>query len=79
MIPEPVTLRPNNWRGQSLASGFLRGTNGTAIFYTFVDDKNANGLIDFADDYVTAEYLVSGTNVSLLTLSRQPIASTVVA
>ena len=76
-IPEPPATRTNNWRGFSLADGRIRGTttNGSSIFYTFADDKNANGLIDFADDFVTAEYLVSGTNASLLTLSRRPLAA----
>lgn len=64
-----------NWRGSSLTSGSLRGTNGSSVLYSFAADKNANGLIDFADDFVIAEYLVSGTNASLLTLSRQPIVS----
>jgi YD repeat-containing protein len=79
LIPEPPVIRRNNWRGISLASGSLRGTNSSSIFYTFADDKNANGLIDFGDDFVTAEYLMSSTNASLLTLSHQPIASPWVA
>ena len=74
-LAEPTATRTNNWRGNSLASGLLRGTNGNSIFYTFVDDKNANGLIDLGDGFVTAEYLVNGTNASLLTLSRQPISA----
>ena len=46
-----------------------------SVLYCFSDDKNANGLIDFLDDFVTAEYLMAGTNATLLTLSRQKIAS----
>ncbi|MBI5385060.1 MAG: hypothetical protein HZA90_10280 [Verrucomicrobia bacterium] len=79
LLPEPSAIRTNNWQGCSLASGLLRGTNGSSIFYTFADDKNTNGLIDFADDFVTTEYLVSGTNAGLLTLSRQPIVSSMPA
>ncbi len=79
LIPELAATRTNNWRGDSLAAGFLHGANGSSIFYTFTDDKNANGVVDFGDDFVTAEYLVSGTNASLLTLSRQFIASPTVA
>ncbi len=75
LLPEPEAIRTNTWRGSSLASGSLRGTNGSSVFYNFIDDKNANGLTDYADDFVTAEYLVVGTNASLLTLSRQPIVS----
>ena len=75
LLSEPTAANSFAWRGSSLASGFLRGTNGSSIFYTFTDDKNSNSLIDFGDDFVTAEYLVSGTNASVLTLSRQPIAS----
>ncbi len=78
-LSEPSTAHTFNWRGSSLTSGFLRATNGSSIFYTFTDDKNANGLIDFGDDFVTAEYLVGGTNASLLTLSRQPIAALTLA
>lgn len=78
-ITEPAATRIYNWRGFSLASGFVRGTNDSSVFYSFTDDKNANGLVDFADEFITAEYLVSGTNGSLLTLSRQPIASSTVA
>lgn len=75
ILPEPFVTRTNNWLGASLTSGFVRGTNGGSVFYTFGDDKNANGTIDFADDFVTAEYFLNGTNASLLTLSRQPIVS----
>ncbi len=74
-LPEPSSNSNLIWRGSSLASGFLRGTNGASVLYTFADDKNGNGLIDFGDDFVVAEYLMSGTNTSLLTLSRQPILS----
>lgn len=76
---EPTATRTNTWRVTSLAAGVLRGTNGSSIFYTFADDKNSNGLIDFADDFVTAEYLVTATNASSLTPSRHPIASPTVA
>jgi hypothetical protein len=75
----PSPTRTNNWRGYSLDSGFPRQANGVSILYTFVDDKNSNGLVDLADDFVTAEYLVSGTNARLLTTNRQPIASPTVA
>ena len=79
LLSEPPGTRRNNWRGTSLASGSLRGTNASSVLYTFADDKNADGVIDFADDFVLAEYLVNGTNQSVLTLSRQRIASTAVA
>lgn len=77
LLPEPSATRTNNWRGLNLASGVIRTATNEAysVFYSFADHKNANGLIDFADDFVTAEYLVSGTNATLLTLSRQPIAA----
>jgi hypothetical protein len=79
IVSEPAVLNRYDWRGSSLASGLLRGTNGSSVFYTFADDKNANGLLDLGDDFVTAEYLVSGTNESLLTVSRKPIAAPTVA
>lgn len=74
-LPEPDASNRLNWRAISLASGSLRGTGGTSILYCFADDKNANDSIDAGDDFVAAEYLVSGTNADLLTLFRQPIAS----
>ncbi len=74
-LEEPSRTKVSNWRGSSLTSGIPRSTNGISIYYTFTDDQNANGVIDFGDEFVTAEYLVSGTNATLLTLSRQPIAA----
>ena len=74
-VSEPSVSRASDLRGYSLASGSLHGTNGLSIFYTFADDKNVCGSIDTGDDFVTAEYLMSGTNASLLTLSRTPIAA----
>lgn len=74
-LPEPSAVRAYNWRGSSLDSGSLRQTNGVSVFYTFVDDKNTNGLVDFADEFVTAEYLVKGTDASVVTSNRQSIAA----
>lgn len=73
ILLEPAAISTINWSGSSLAAGFLRRTNGTSIFYTFVDDQNTNDMIDFADDFVVAEYLVGGTNT--FTISRQSIAA----
>ena len=70
-IAEPLGISNLVWRGQSLTSSGLRGT--TSILYTFIDDKNSNGLIDIRDDFVTAEYLMDSTNANRLTLSTQRI------
>lgn len=76
-LQEPIAVGHLTGAGNSLSAGFTRKsyTNAVSIFYSFADDKNANGLVDFEDDFVTAEYLVAGTNANLLTLSRQPIVS----
>lgn len=74
-MDEPSASKRIVWRGLSLASGYIRTPGSSSVFYTFTDDLNANGVVDFADDFVTAEYLVSGTNATLLTLSRQSIAA----
>jgi len=74
LIPEPADIDKLNWKGSSLTAGVLRGTN-TSVLYMLADDKNANGAIDFADEVITAEYLISGTEGNALTLSRQPISS----
>ncbi len=76
-LTEPPALLPLLHPGLSLAAGRVRFNviNGHSIFYSFADDKNRSGGIDSGDDFVTAEYWVSGTNASLLTTNRQPIAS----
>lgn len=76
-LVEPVVLNRYLWRGHSLVSGVVRksATNSSSVFYSFADDLNANGVVDLGDDFVTAEYLVSDTNATLLTLFRQPIAA----
>lgn len=77
VVSEPFAINVLTWRGRSLETAITRqlSTNDASIFYTFVGDKNASGLIEFADDFVVAEYLVRVTNASLFMLSRQPIAS----
>ena len=77
-IPEPPAQSSLLWRGSSLTAGNERfmTTNSYSVFSSFVDDKTGNNEIDSGDDFVIAEYLVSGTNASMLTLYRQPIAST---
>ncbi|MCW5554673.1 MAG: immunoglobulin domain-containing protein [Verrucomicrobiae bacterium] len=75
ILPESHANHIINWHGHSLASGRLRGSNESSIFYAFIDDQNAVMSVDSEDDFVLAEYLLSGTNVSMLTLSRQPISA----
>lgn len=79
-LPEPTAAGRLTWSGLSLSSGLTRRAtaNGSSIFYSFADDKNTNGVVDVGDDFVTAEYSVAGTNVSILTESRQRIASATV-
>ena len=77
VLPEPAVSRTNNWRGWNLAGGIIRPTttNAYSICYSFGDDVDGDGKLGSADNFVTAEYLVTGTNASLLTLSPQPISS----
>jgi YD repeat-containing protein len=77
LLPEPATSRRYLWRGRSLATGFLRlgETNGASILYVFGDDINGNDRLDFGDDFVNAEYSLTGTNSTFLTLSRSRAAS----
>jgi hypothetical protein len=80
-LANPVAQAPIFWRGPVMAAGQARatGANSYSVLYSLADDKNANGLIDFGDDFVAAEYVLDGTNASLLTLFRQPIAALVPA
>lgn len=80
-IAEPSATHLTNWRGTSLTTGSARGnaSNPATFFYSFVDDINGNNITDVGDSFVTAEYLLSGTNATLLTLFHQPIASVGVA
>lgn len=79
-LPEPPATNCFQWRGVSLAAGVSRSgpTNSFSVFYSFGDDKNGDQVLGTGDDFVTAEYLVNGTNASLLTLSRLPLAALVV-
>ncbi len=72
---EPPATSPLLWRGYSLASGFTRQTIGVSIFYTFVDDKNTNTVVDTGDDFVVTEYLLSGTNYTTVTSNRLSVVS----
>ncbi len=69
------------WRGKSLAGGLPRSgqTNSYTVYYTFSDDVNGNGRLDAGDDFVTTEYSLVSTNVSILTSFRQRTASSTVA
>lgn len=78
-VDEPFAAHRLRWRGHSLNSGSLRLTNALSILYTFVDDKNLNEQMDAGDDFVIAEYLFSGTNVTLNDLQRVPLAGTSLA
>ena len=80
-LAEPLASNRYLWRGKSLAGGFARSgqTNGSSVFYVFGDDANGNNRLDAGDDFVTAEYFVAATNATLLTLSRQPLATAAVA
>lgn len=81
VLAEPSTNRIINWRGLNFATGSLRSTETQALslIYTFIEDENANGSVDLADKFVTAEYAVIGTNTNLLTVSRHPVGSDSVA
>jgi len=79
MLQEPTATSILLWRGHSLASGSARQRNSLTICYSFVDDKNTNSVMEPGDDFVVAEYAVNGTNVTLLTLSRQTMTSPTLA
>ena len=76
---EPPASRRLLWRGHSLNAGDLRLTNAVSIFYTFVDDKNLNQMMDAGDEFVVAEYLLSGTNVAALGSQRCTLAGSSLA
>jgi YD repeat-containing protein len=73
-ISEPPASQRLLWRGHSLNAGNLRLTNAVSIFYTFVDDKNLNEVMDAGDELVVAEYLFSGSTVSPTDLQRVPLS-----
>lgn len=67
------------WRGISLESGKGRGGNAASVLYTFVDDVNHNNKADAGDDFVTAEYSVTSSDVQVSTLFRRRLASSITA
>ena len=79
VIPEPSAIKPTHFTGNPLVSGLLRGTNASSVFYTVIDDLNSNGVYDFPDDFVIAEYLLTATNSSLLTQFRRAVVSPAIA
>jgi hypothetical protein len=79
LAAEPLALRPTLWRGHSLNAGKLRLTNAVSIFYAFVDDENMNGTMDAGDDFVLAEYLFSGSDVTINDLQRIPLSGSLLA
>ena len=74
-IEEPASDDRLLWRGTSLALGSLRSSLGNSVLYTFGEDLNQNGALDFGDNFLTAEFLVTGSNSTLLTLSTQRVAT----
>jgi YD repeat-containing protein len=79
VIAEPLATNRILWQGYSLASGSLRQTNGASIFYAFADDKNLSGQISTGDDFVVTEYLLMGTNATMVTSNRVSITGSVTA
>ncbi len=57
-LDEPTGVQIANWRGSAFAVGRPRSADQRSLFYTAVDDENANGVIDAADTFVLAEYLL---------------------
>jgi len=75
LLGEPATTSTLIWKGDDLDSGFPRGNqNGSAsIFYALVDDVNNYGSVGSGDNFVLAEYELSGTNVVATNVLREPI------
>lgn len=64
--------------GNAIASGPVRKsfTNSASLLYAFVDDNNSYGRIGLGDNFVVTEYFVNGTNSSIPTQVRLPMATT---
>lgn len=75
IVDEPTNSNPIISATASLSSSLVRANGDTSIVYTFVDDRFGSGRVQQGDDFVMAEYSVSGTNSSLQTLWREPITS----
>jgi len=46
-----------------------------SIFYAFIDDRNTNGWAGVGDDFVLAEYVLSGANVVATNVFRQAVTA----
>jgi hypothetical protein len=75
LMGEPATTSTLIWKGDDLDSGFPRGnqSNTISIFYPLVDDVNNDGFIGSGDNFVLAEYELSGTNVVATNVFIEPI------
>ncbi len=76
---EPSASKRLLWRGHSLNAGNLRLTNAISILYAYVDDKSLNAVMDAGDEFVVAEYLFSGSGVTLSDLQRIPLSDSTLA
>jgi hypothetical protein len=81
LIPEPTATNRLSSQGLSLAAGLPRPnqTNSTSIFYAFDDDRNLSGQLDAGDEFVLAEYVLSGNGWTTNPLFQVPITSDNVA
>jgi hypothetical protein len=75
LLGEPATTSTLTWKGNDLDSGFPRGnqSNTISIFYALVDDLNNYGFVGSGDNFVLAEYELSGTNVVATNVLREAI------
>jgi hypothetical protein len=75
LLLEPTAACTNNWRGLSLTVGTIRQVPNVSLCYAFVEDLNANNMVDPGDSFVLAEYVYGSTNWQIQTQSRQQITS----
>ncbi len=76
---EPPASQRLLCKGHSLCDGDLRLTSGVSILYTYVDDKNLDGVMNSGDEFVMAEYLFSGSEVSSADLQHIPLSGSSLA
>jgi YD repeat-containing protein len=77
-LTEPPATNYFNARGIPFAADTVRPnqTNSVSLLYEFVDDKDSSGMVDDGDDFVFAEYQISGNTWMTNTLFRAPIQAT---
>ncbi len=72
LLPDQSESNPIMWPGAAsvCSVAYSDQTNSSSVFAVSIQDKNDNGILDPADEFVLAEYIVQGNTWTNIVLER---------